>query len=348
MKNFCFTLSNLLLMCATLCAQQPCQDELNAANVELTKKRTQEQEWEQERKKMLDSIKIFGRLRIDHQLLSQDYNVLKSKVADVGNIDKAMYDRLVENQEKMNSLLKKTTEEVAVAQAQKEQIEIQLKTCKDETESLKKDTTICRLRTKQTEEENSALKTTQQKLLESFKKDTKMFEDSLNMLHEELRDRITFKSFESKTGRKFPEGVYFGNKNHAFSDGDQAEVYYPFDAPVLRVLVNLEKEKNKFVLTPTLKYGIQRICKTLYRYVPACKLRLKVHYPATILSNSNINTKKSAEFAAAEMLAFLNTQYDFLMNEAKIEVKYVEYSVKKEGENPSNTAKCWIDFCILD
>jgi hypothetical protein len=348
MKKFFLVWGNLLLMCTMLSAQQPCQDELNTANVELTKKRIQEQEWEQERKKLLDSVKIFGRLRVDYQLLSEDYKVLKSKVADVGNIEKAMYDRLVENQEKMNALLKKTTEEMATIQAQKELIEIQLKKSKEESESLKKDTTICHLRIQQGEEEKVMLQTLQQQQSKHFQRESNRFEDSIRSLQEEFRDRIVFKGFESKTGRKFPEGVYFGNKNRRYSEREQAEAYFPFEASVVRVSVDLEKEKNKLNLNESVKYAIKRSCNLLYRYVPGCKLRLKVYYPPMLAHNSNINTKKSAEFAVSELTAFLATEFDFLVNEAKMDVKYIESPAKKTGDNPVEAAKSWIDFCILD
>ena len=40
--------------------------------------------------------------------------------------------------------------------------------------------------------------------------------------------------------------------------------------------------------------------------------------------------------------------FDFLVNEAKMDVKYIESPVKKMGDNPAEAAKSWIDFCILD
>jgi hypothetical protein len=42
-----------------------------------------------------------------------------------------------------------------------------------------------------------------------------------------------------------------------------------------------------------------------------------------------MNPKKSAEFATTEFMTFLTTEYESLMNEIKVDIKYMENSTAK-------------------
>jgi hypothetical protein len=233
MKIKYFVLSGLLSLYSTLNAQSSCQDELNAANLELSNKRLQEYAWEQERKKFLDSLKTY---------------------------------RLV-NQGLTDSL---------------RQVQTSLKTATD----------------------------------------------SIRTLQQELKDRIVVKTIHRKTGRIFPEGIYLSNEHLRYPDSDTTLLFYRLDSTLIRVPFDLVKEKNKLMLTAAEKYKIQRCCQLLQRYIPICRLRLWVYYPAAG-SHLNVIPKRSAEVAAQEMITFLTTEYEDLFNEIKIEVRYGERATAK-------------------
>jgi hypothetical protein len=275
-------------VCTTLCAQSSCQDELNTVNIELTNLKAQERIWEQEKKKSVDSLKVLRALRVEHQMISENYLGLKRNVTTGAGVTKSVIEDLESVRLQLFTL-----------QSQKEVVEKQLKTTQIEADSLRK-----------------------------VKQEAKIVDDSIRLLQEELKDRIVVKSIESKTGRIFPDGIYLSNENHRYPGLDTALIYYYFDAALARVPFDLMKEKNKLLFTSVEKYKIRRICNLLKRYVPTCKLRLRVYYPVSA-SNMNMNPKKSAEFATTEFMTFLTTEYESLMNEIKVDIKYMENSTAK-------------------
>jgi hypothetical protein len=166
---------------------------------------------------------------------------------------------------------------------------------------------------------------TRKKLLDSFalvKKEAKIVEDSIITLQQELKDKIVLKTIVRKTGRILPEGVYFSNENRRYAAVDTAVLYFAFDTDLMEVPFDLVKEKNKVLITSVENYKIQRISNLLNRYLPLCRLRLKVYYPAG--QQVNVSPKRSAEFAAGEFTTLLMNEFEAFLNAKKIEVQYAE------------------------